>query len=115
MEWIAHLFIGPVILLLALFYKLKPPQKINDLYGYRTPRSMKSLAVWKEANRYSSNALLAVALITCISQVPSHFLLSGVWMYLLPVILMCVLLIATIPLTEAHLKKHFDDDGNPRG
>lgn len=108
MDWFVHFLIGPPILILAIIFKCYPPKKINDLYGYRTPRSMKSPEVWKEGNRYSSNLLLFVSVITCLSQIPSHFIFEGEWRYLTPVILMCVLLIATIPLTEIHLKKHFD-------
>ncbi len=49
--WI-HLIIGPLMLVLALLFRKFPPKKINDLYGYRTARSMKSEEAWAYANSY---------------------------------------------------------------
>jgi uncharacterized membrane protein len=112
--WIAHIFIGPLILGLSLIFKFFPPKKINSLYGYRTAFSMKSQEVWDEGNRYSSNLLVIVSLITSLTQVVWQLLWPGEWAFLGPVIIMCVLLIASVPLTEKHLKKHFNEDGTAK-
>jgi uncharacterized membrane protein len=44
-----------------------PPKKINSLYGYRTPSSMKSIERWNFAQEYSSKEIikLGVILTTC--------------------------------------------------
>lgn len=42
------------------------------------------------------------------------FAIEGYFKMLLPAILQVVLLIAVIPITEGHLKKKFDEEGNPR-
>ena len=43
-----------VVGLLLLFF---PPKKINSLYGYRTPNSMKSQERWDFSQKYSSNLM----------------------------------------------------------
>jgi hypothetical protein len=75
---------------------------------------MKSKAVWDEGNRYSSNLLIIISLITCASQLIWQVAWPGEWAFLGPVIIMCVLLIASIPITEVHLKKRFNKDGTPK-
>lgn len=40
-----------------LMYKF-PPKKINGLYGYRTPSSMKSQERWDFAQKYSAKSMI---------------------------------------------------------
>jgi len=68
MEVLFHLLIGPLLLVISLIYYFFPPKKINSLYGYRTPRSMKNLDNWNYANKYSSRGILIVSVITIASQ-----------------------------------------------
>jgi len=42
----------------AVIYKIFPPKNINYLYGYRTPRSMKTINNWQIANKHSANIML---------------------------------------------------------
>ena len=65
---IAHLFIGPLILVITLIIARYPPKKINHLYGYRTTRSMLNQDCWDFANKYSTVLMWESALITCITQ-----------------------------------------------
>ena len=44
--------------IVALVFKMIPPKKINYLYGYRTPRSMKNIENWNFANHYSATFML---------------------------------------------------------
>ena len=74
---------------------------------------MKSKESWEEGNRYSSNLMILAAVLTCITQIITQYTIKGEWMFLVPVIVMCVLLVAIIPLTEIHLKKLFDKEGKP--
>ena len=107
----AFLMMGPLILIVGVIFKYYPPKKINPLYGYRTPRSMKNEDTWQLANTYSANLLIAAGLFTCIAQVIfwdtdiESFLIVG---------LACLLggLGLSILLTEMRLRKTFDKDGN---
>ena len=40
-----------------------PPKKINEIYGYRTTRSMKSQAVWDFAQKYSAKLMTAFGIV----------------------------------------------------
>ena len=51
------------IILVSFIFKLLPPKRINSIYGYRTPRSMKNQDTWNEANKFSSNLMLAISLL----------------------------------------------------
>ena len=101
--WI-HLIIGPLMLVLALLFRKFPPKKINDLYGYRTARSMKSEEAWVYANRYSANGLLVVALCVALVQISLYFLLDSPTVLLLAAGFLIGGLIALIVLTEQKLK-----------
>jgi uncharacterized membrane protein len=46
--------LGIVFTSIALIMVKFPPKKINQLYGYRTPRSMKNQESWDFTQQYSS-------------------------------------------------------------
>ena len=96
----------------ALFWRF-PPKQINQSYGYRSGRSMKSEEAWEAANQYASRKLLAI---TTISSVLTLFFYAyyedamkdyGA-VYGLAFISMSVFLV--VPMTESYLKRHFSDD-----
>ncbi|MEL7145673.1 MAG: SdpI family protein, partial [Bacteroidota bacterium] len=103
-----------LVLVLAVIFRSFPPKSINGLYGYRTAFSMKSQEVWNEGNRYSFNLMIAVGAIVTLTQIILHFTMSGNLKILMATILLVVLLIAIIPATEDHLRKHFDKEGKPK-
>ncbi len=49
--------IGIIFILTGLAMQVFPPKKINMLYGYRTPRSMKNIRNWNLAQQLSSKIL----------------------------------------------------------
>ncbi|MCM3127467.1 SdpI family protein [Paenibacillus provencensis] len=55
-------FVGVVFIILGLFMRIKPPKRVNHIYGYRTNRSMKSERMWKEANRYSAAWMIGIGI-----------------------------------------------------
>ncbi|MDL5045533.1 SdpI family protein [Oscillatoria amoena NRMC-F 0135] len=99
-----HLLLGPLIVIIAFLFKRFPPRRINHLYGYRTPRSMRNQEAWDCANTYSSNAIFIVALLTCVVQVISYALLDYKNSMLVSCGFLVLGLVAVIPLTESHLK-----------
>jgi uncharacterized membrane protein len=102
---ILHLTLGPLILVLALVFKRLPPRKINRWYGYRTPRSMRSQEAWNRANAYSANALLITAGLLCFFQLIFYTLIGGKESIFWSAGALVMGVLATIPLTEMHLKK----------
>jgi uncharacterized membrane protein len=102
---VLNLMLGPLIFVLAVLFKRFPAKKINHIYGYHTPRSMKSQEAWDCANRYSSNAFVIIAALICLVQVVLWSLLppNDAIMWITGVLVAGV--IAVIPLTEWHLRK----------
>ena len=109
------LSLGYVLFMLGLTYifKLFPPKGINHLYGYRTPRSMRNDQTWKFANDYSMGIMRKIA-IYCLLLPALGYVLWPNANFLVTVIVHSFALLSIIWLTERQLKKHFDDNGNPR-
>ena len=57
-------YISPLILtLVGVVFWAWPPKKINEIYGYRTTRSMKSQAAWDFAQKYSAKLMTAFGIV----------------------------------------------------
>ena len=54
---------GPVVFITGLILMIFPPKKINGIYGYRTPGSMKSQDRWDFAQKYSGKRLIQSGII----------------------------------------------------
>lgn len=48
---------GLIFFIVGIIFQKYPPKKMNWIYGYRTPSSMKSQERWDFAQRYSANEL----------------------------------------------------------
>lgn len=109
------LLIPSVMLLFGRIWKKRPPAEINDLYGYRTRRSMKNRQTWEFAHQvcakiWSRLGRLALA-VTVAAWIPvliwcrtvcSVGLAGGVL-----VLLQMLALVTSIPATEHRLKQEF--------
>ena len=102
---------GPFILLIGLITRYFPPKKPNDLYGYRTKRSMKNQDTWDFANRYSSYSFiisgLAMTLVSILTQNMNEEDFA-----LINIISLMVGLGISIFMTERVLKQNYDENGN---
>ncbi|MGL1889462.1 MAG: SdpI family protein [Reichenbachiella sp.] len=105
----AHLAFGPTMLVMSILFKTFPPKKINNLYGYRTSRSMKNRETWDYSNKLWSTLFIYASLLTIIAQIIIYFTISETFIY--EAIAQVVLVLATIPITEIQIKKRFDEDG----
>lgn len=113
MNFLDPLFIvlGPcgLIFLIAGYILLKfPPKKINALYGYRTPNSMKNMERWTFAQTYSARLMIRLGLLYTFLAIPALFISfrDGVAMFigLGLLILGAVLLLV---LTEKAINQRF--------
>ena len=99
-----HLTMGPLLLATAMIMKVFPPRKINGFYGYRTPRSMRSLAAWREANAFCANAMIVLVVSISCFQLATYLLLDHERSLLWSAGSLVVGLIVVIVITERHLK-----------
>ena len=72
---------------------------------------MRSQEAWDEAQSFSSKALLVAALVTIAYQLVSCFLLKPMTSLITSCLVLAFTTILCIPLTEWHLEKHFDEQG----
>ncbi len=102
---------GPIILVISFIFMKFPPKKINGLYGYRTPRSMKDQDSWDFANAYCSRLMFKSSLAVCIFQLICFILLPTFISVIIASVTTLIGVIAAIPMTESQLRKKF---GQPR-
>ncbi len=108
---VCHVFLGPLLLGFALYVRTHLPPEINGFYGYKTAMSMQTQEVWDEAQRFSANLMVVAALITIAYQGVSLVTMKPLVSFLTSSGVLVVALVSTIPITELHLKKHFDAQG----
>jgi uncharacterized membrane protein len=56
------IFISMMIIAIGLIFKLFPPKKINNFYGYRTTISMKNQTSWDYAQKIGAFGFIIVGL-----------------------------------------------------
>ena len=107
--------VGAIFFIVGLILMLKPPSKINSLYGYRTFMSMKNQDTWKEGNRFSSRLMTGIGLGDLLIGLILNFLdqTTGVGM-VSGILIIVVSAFLLIIITEQHLRKVFDKEGKRR-
>lgn len=96
---------------------VRPPKKINDLYGYRTPRSMKNQDTWDFAHKYCGKIwwiagwiLFAITIVISMFFIKSSVHTIGILLTVMCIV-QCVIMIITIFPVERALKNNFDAYG----
>ncbi|WP_069649109.1 SdpI family protein [Caloranaerobacter ferrireducens] len=107
-----NIITGISMVLVGIMLKIFPPKKINFISGYRTYLSMKNKETWEEGNSYSAKMLIAMGVISIIISFAIYKIVNPKISAIISTIVSCVLIILVLPLTEIHLKKLFDKNGN---
>ncbi len=108
---LGHIVLGFSFFLLTLYFKISNVDNINHLIGYRTPLSMKNKDTLKEANEYSLKLQYQFSLFFLLVELISYLIIGGMVSFYLCSGILTIISIAVIPLTELHLKKTFNKDG----
>jgi len=111
--WFGVLLYGLPLLIFGYIYKIRPPKKINHLYGYRTTRSMKNQQVWDYANKIGAQAIMYSGAITMIFGLLPLFI-NWKYVHFIPLAVLLLTLIGGILYCEKLLDQHFDKNGNPK-
>jgi uncharacterized membrane protein len=105
------LLVGTLFVVIALISLRFPPKKINDFYGYRTPRSMNSQAAWDFSQKYSSVIMLWLGfLLLLVSSLNSFINISQEQSCFLGMCLMILGCATLFILTERAIKKNFPNE-----
>lgn len=93
------------------------PNSKNMWYGYRTFRSTKSSEAFDAGNRYSAKLIIILGAIISLAGLSAFYIFPNPKDEIYSLIgtgLMVISAIILIILTENHLKKNFDENGNPK-
>lgn len=111
--WFGILFYGLPIIVIGYIYKLKPPKEINQLYGYRTRRSMKNQEIWDYANKIGAQMIIYVGVITLFFGLIPLF-----WdwphAHFIPLFVLLISILIGMLYCEKLLDQRFDKNGNPK-
>lgn len=101
-----------VVFIFCGFILMKfPPERINGVYGYRTPFAMKNQETWDSAQQYGGFSMIIFGIIN------GFF---GAWSYLQPMnvnnqnaqlLFLVIGSVLMIVIDEVHLRKLFNRDG----
>ena len=105
----------------GLLFSVAAPKKINFVFGYRTPMSMKNLDTWNFGNIYSgkimwrTGAILLVGSLAALFAVMSNSQTVIRNVGIVIIIVHAVMIIGSVIFTEIALRKNFDHSGNRKG
>lgn len=121
-DWITVLVVAMLIpavqLLVGCLAKHNIPRRVNWLWGYRTPLSMKNADTWQFANACMGKILVPGSVVMLVLvPVAMLFLLgkSEETIVTFGAMIVCAAMLpvlAVIPYTEKKMRRTFDKDGN---
>lgn len=100
---IIHLITASVLLAASLLMKIWPPKKINHLYGYRSPQSMKNQHNWDLANAYSADLLMYAGISNVFVHILSYLTIGGETSIFIPLAYFIIFIIISMVLVEKKL------------
>ena len=117
---IMDLLIPFVMIYFGKQFMENPPEKINNLFGYRTTMSMKTRATWRFAHNYcgklwhkTGKILLPLSVIPLLFVINKNTETIAIIGLVICFIQLVPLTISIIP-TERALKNNFDQNGKPK-
>jgi uncharacterized membrane protein len=97
---------GLIFIIVGLVMLIFPPKKINSLYGYRTPSSMKNIENWNFAQKFSGKLLLIAGfLLLLIGIGGTVFNFDDKAIDSFGLVSMVILAVIVIIMTEIRIKK----------
>lgn len=98
--------IGAIFIIAGLIMLIFPPKKINSLYGYRTPRSMKNIDNWNFAQKFSAKLMMIGGFVTLsIGIFETIFDMDEEVINLSGLIILILFAVILIIITEIKIKK----------
>ena len=107
--WIVDLLIPLAMVLIGTLFSLRPPRRINMIYGYRTPRSMASQEAWDLAHRLCGKAWMTVGSAVFLFIVLDKLVIpvQPEYLSLVNLGLSIAAMVTPIPFIEKRLKERF--------
>lgn len=105
------LLTGSIFIIASIIIILFPPKKINLLYGYRTPSSMKNQANWDFAQKYAANKMMLTGFLLVVFSC-CKFLFGEKYEMLLSFAALFLAVLFLFFLTERAIKNKFKENVN---
>lgn len=113
---VMNLLIPLTMICFGWYFKRSAPRKINHVFGYRTPRSMKNQNTWNYAHHYIGRLWFAIGWILLVVTIALMMFVIGADEDTVGLFGGCVEAGQSIPMigsiiaTERELKRVFDDE-----
>ena len=118
--FLCSLIVPLTMLVFGIWMRRRPPKEINGAFGYRTRMSMKNDETWRFAHEKCGKIWTRTGLVLLVVSLGASILLwtkgGDVLTRFVTSFSMgqVVVLVLTILPVEHSLKKHFDENGNPK-
>ena len=109
--YIYVLTVNGLLFFLSILFHFFPPKKINNLYGYRTHRTMQNEDVWNFSNSLFTKTLLKYSAISFIAALVLAYLYPNLMSSWFPMAFLFFTLLVCIITTEKALNENFDQEG----
>ena len=102
----------------GLYFFLAGPKKINYIFGYRTPMSMKNLDTWRFGNIYAGRCMWITGAILLVGSLAALFAIMNSdettirTVGIIIIVAHAVMIFGSIISTEIALRRNFDSSGN---
>ena len=110
--YIYVLSVNGLLFLMSIIFNLFPPKKINNFYGYRTPRTIQNQDIWEFANSVFNKTLLSYSAIGFLASMLLTYLYQNLMDSWFPMAFFIFTLLVCIIKTENLLNQYFDKEGN---
>lgn len=99
-----------LLFFLSLVFKVFPPKKINNLYGYRTHKTMQNQDIWEFANKTFNDSFWKYSGISFLAAMALATFSSGqlTWQ---PMLLIMLSILVSIIKTEREISDNFTEEG----
>ena len=118
--FLCSLIVPLTMLVFGVWMRRRPPKDVGGAFGYRTRRSTQNEETWRFAHEKCGRVWTWTGLVLLIVTAAWMIVLWGngvdamtKWTTTLSMAQVVVLLLTIVPVEHA-LKKHFDDNGNPK-
>ena len=107
------IFDGLFFLGLSYYYLKCPPKKVNEIYGYRTRKSMSNQDIWDIANKRNAEDLVKYSWVLLVTGV-LLWIFQISYAMIIHLAIMLVGLAVAMFSTIRYLNEHFDANGNKK-
>ena len=118
--FLCSLIVPLTMFVFGVWMRRRPPKSINGAFGYRTRRSTQNEETWRFAHEKCGKVWTWTGLALLLVSAAAMLLLWGngddamtKWTTTITMAQVVVLALTILPVEHA-LKKHFDENGNPR-